>query len=136
MRVLTLVLLAAVAAALVASTALAAPGKRLGEGADGGLVQAYAEGRALQPKALLIRVTASPNEPVEVRWDTSCSRQAKGKVRDGEYVVTGPDLVRVKKGFKRPTDCLISVLAAYQNPAQEGTIRIELFARGKRARRG
>jgi hypothetical protein len=71
-----------------------------------------------------------------VSWDTSCAKGAKGKVREGHYTVTGTDLVRIKKTFKLPTDCLVNVLAAYEDAGQEGKIKIEIFARGRFARRG
>jgi hypothetical protein len=57
-------------------------------------------------------------------------------VREGDYIVTGTDLVRIKKTFRRPTDCLVNVFAAYADAGQEGTIKIEIFARGRFARRG
>ena len=127
----------ALAGAVAAPGALAAPGKRIAKASDSGLPIALSTtGRALQPKALLVRITATPNAAVEVSWDTSCSKGAKGRVREGEYVATGTDLVRVKKGFKAPTDCLINVLAAYQDASQAGKIEVEIFARGKNARRG
>jgi len=136
MRLGKLALVSLLGGALFCSTALAAPGKLLGKGADDGRPQAFAKGRALQPKALLIRITGNPRDPVEVTWDTSCSRRAKGKVRSGEYTITGRKLIRVKKAFKLPDDCLINVLAGYEDAAKEGQIKIEIFARGRFARKG
>jgi len=138
MRLGKMVLLVALAGALaVPSAAQAAPGKKIAKATDSGFpISLSTTGRALRPKTLLIRITASPREPVQVSWDTSCSRKAKGKVREGDYTITGRKLVRIKKGFKRPTDCLINVLAAYADASQQGTIKIQVFARGKFARRG
>lgn len=136
MRLGKLALFFVLGGAIWCSTALAAPGILLDRGVDDGLPQSFAKGRALQPRALLIRITASPTEPVEVTWDTNCSRRAKGKLREGEYTITGRDLVQVRHAFRRPTDCLINVLAGYENAALEGSILIEIFARGKFARRG
>lgn len=137
MRLGKLALIVVLAGAIAAPTALAAPGKRIAKATDSGLpITVSTTGRALQPKALLVRITATPNEPVQVSWDTSCARGAKGKVREGDYTVTGTDLIRLKKGFKLPTDCLVNVLAAYEDAGVEGKIRIEIFARGKFARRG
>jgi hypothetical protein len=133
-----LIVILALVGAVLAPSALAAPGKLIAKESDSGLpIAVSTTGRALQPKALLIRITATPNEPVQVSWDTSCASGAKGKVREGDYIVTGPDLVRIKKGgFKRPDDCLVNVLAGYEDATQEGKIKIEIFARGRFARRG
>jgi hypothetical protein len=129
MRVGQLALTGALGGALLCSTALASPGKLLDVGKDDGLPTAFAKGTATKPRSLLIRITATPNEPVEVTWDTNCARNAKGKVREGEYTITGRALRKVKKGFKRPDDCLINVIAGYENAGLEGKIKIELFAR-------
>jgi hypothetical protein len=137
MRVGKLTLIVALAGAVLAPSALAAPGKLIAKASDSGLPLAVSTtGRVLQPKAILVRITATPNETVEVSWDTSCSKGPKGKVREGDYLVTGPDLVRIRKTFKRPTDCLVNVFAAYQDAGQAGRIKIEIFARGRFARRG
>jgi hypothetical protein len=137
MRVLKPILAFAAAGLLVVPTAQAAPGKLIAKASSSGLsVATSTDGRALQPRALLVRITATPNEPVQVSWDTSCARGGKGKSREGDYTATGRDLVRLKQGFKRPTDCLINVLAGYENAAQDGKIRIEIFARGRFVRRG
>lgn len=137
MRVGKIALIAALGAALCCSSALASPGKRLAKASDSGTpISLSTTGRALTPNSLLVRITAKPSQPVEVIWDTSCSRKFKGKVREGEYTANNRKLRKIKKGFKRPTDCLINVFAAYENASQEGTIKIEVFARGANARRG
>jgi hypothetical protein len=129
MRLGKLALVSVLGGVLVASTALAAPGKLLKKSSDDGTPQAFAKARAINPKAILVRIKANPQGNVEVRWDTSCARRAKGKVREGEYTVNGTKLRKLKKAFKRPDDCLINVLAAYDDAAQEGKITIEVFAR-------
>lgn len=137
MRVGKLTLIVALAGAVFAPSALGAPGKLIAKESDSGLPLAVSTtGRALQPRAILVRITATPNEPVEVTWDTGCSKGPKGKIREGFYIVTGRDLVRIKKTFKLPTDCLVNVFAAYEDAALAGTIKIEIFARGRFARRG
>ncbi len=138
MRLAKLIVIGVIAGAVVSSTALAAPGKRIDTGTDRGLPLAYStKGRALNPKTLLIRITASPSVPVQVGWYTSCSRKLKGKARHGEYTTSSRKLVKIKKGFKRaPDDCLVVVVAGFEDAAQQGEIKIEVFARGKRARKG
>ena len=137
MRVAKPFLAIAAAAALLVPAAHAAPGKLIAKGSDSGLpVATSTDGRALQPRALFLRIDATPSERVQVRWDTNCALGGKGKVREGEYVSTGSDLVRVKQGFKRPDDCLINVIAAYENAALTGKIEIAVFARGRFVRRG
>ena len=138
MRVAKPLLALAAASLLAAPAAHAAPGKLIAKASDSGLpVTTSTTGRALRSKALLIRITASPNAPVQVGWNTSCSKGAKGRVREAEYIdITGTDLVKIEQGFKRPTDCLVNVIAAYENAAQFGTIKVEIFARGRFVRRG
>jgi hypothetical protein len=127
---LTFVLSALVAlVALVASPALSAPPKKAGSGSDSGLPNAFAKGTAYNPRALYVRIDATPNQPVEVTYDTNCARRAKGRIREGEYTVTGNALTKLTKGFKRPDDCLFNVFAAYEDSALSGTIEIKLFAR-------
>ena len=137
MRVGKLTLIVMLAGAVFAPSALAAPGKLIAKESDSGLPLAISTtGRALQPRALLVRIDAAPSERVQVSWDTSCARGAKGRVREADYVSTGSDLVRIEQGFKRPDDCLINVIAAYENAALTGKIEIEIFARGRFVRRG
>ncbi len=138
MRLVKLIVIGVLAGAVVSATALAAPGKRIDRGTDRGLPLAYStKGRALNPKTLLIRITATPSVPVQVGWYTSCARKLKGKARHGEYTIGSRKLVKIKKGFKRaPSDCLVTVVAGFEDASQQGKIKIEVFARGKRARRG
>ena len=133
-----LIAIGVLAGAVVCSSALAAPGKRIDRGTDRGLPLAYStKGRALNPKTLLIRITATPRVPVQVGWDTSCSRKLKGKARHGTYTTASTKLRKIKKGFKRaPDDCLVVVVAGFSDASQQGKIKIEVFARGKRARKG
>lgn len=137
MRVVKPFLALVAAGLIVVPTAQAAPGKRIAKASASGLsVATSTNGRALRPRALLIRITAAPDEPVQVSWNTSCARGGKGRVRRGDYTSTGTGLVRIKQGFKRPGDCLINVLAGYEIASQDGRIEIEVFARGRFARRG
>ncbi|HEX2360307.1 MAG TPA: hypothetical protein VHH72_10890 [Solirubrobacterales bacterium] len=115
--------------AVLCSSAQAAPGKLLDVGRDDGLPVAFAKGTAVGPRAMLVRVTGAPDEPVEVTWDTNCARGAKGRVREGAYTTSAGGLRRIKHGFRRPDDCLVNVIAAYANHASAGTLTIELFAR-------
>lgn len=139
MRVVKTFVALTAATLLLAPAAHAAPGKLIAKASDSGLpVTTSTDGRALRPTALLVRIDATPSAPVQVSWDTSCSRGAKGKVREGDYISTGTDLVRIlpKLGFKRPTDCLVNVIAGYEDAALGGKIRVEIFARGRFVRRG
>ena len=124
------------AGAMVGSGALAAKGKLLSFGQDSGFPQAFAKGTVSNPAKLLVRINAKPEGSVEVIWDTSCARGAKGKVREGDYFVTGRKLTKIKKGFKRPDNCLVNVLAAYETAATEGNIEVRLYAKGKNAFKG
>ena len=124
------------ATALLGSGAFAAKGKLLDIGRDSGFPQAFAKGTVSNPSAILVKITAKPKGSVEVIWDTSCARGAKGKVRNGQYDINGTKLKKIKKGFKRPDNCLVNVIAAYEDAGNEGKLKIELFARGRDAFKG
>jgi hypothetical protein len=129
MRLGKLVLITIAGGALACSTALAKPGTLVGSGEDSGTPNAFAKATANHPRTLLVRIKAKPGQRVEVIWDTNCSRHAKGKVRDGQYTIGGKKLRKLKKGFKRPDECLVNVIAAYEDASLDGKIKIEIFAR-------
>jgi hypothetical protein len=125
----TLFALAVLGMLVVPSTASAAPGELLDIGRDRGLPVAFAKGRATDPGKLLVRVRAKPRQPVEVTWDTNCSRGGKGRVREGRYTIRTPKLRLIGKAFRRADDCLVNVLAAYEDAKQVGRLKIELYSR-------
>lgn len=136
MRLGRSILICLLAAGILAPAAFAAPGFLLGKGSDDGLPLAFAKADAVRPKALFMRITTFPEAPVEVAYDTNCSKKKKGRVRHVFTILPGRSTIRLRKGFKRPDDCLFDAIAGYVDAAQEGKIRIELFARfQKRPRR-
>jgi len=136
MRVGKLVAIIALGGAIASSTALAAPGRLIDKGVDGGNPIAFATGDALFPKALLIRISATPQANIEVFSIVTCGKgKKKVKAPDQLFTVFPTAIQKLKKGYKRPDDCTIDVQAAYQDAAITGDITIEIFARGKKARR-
>lgn len=136
MRVGKLVATIALGGALVSSTALAAPGKLIDKGVDGGNPIAYATGDVLNPKALLIRVTATPQANVEVLSIVTCGKgKKKVKAPDQLFTLYPTATQKLRKGYKRPSDCTVDVQAAYEDAGIIGDIKIEIFARGKKAKR-
>jgi len=132
-RSTTVAVAATLVAVLACAPALAKPGKLLGKGTDDGFPIAYARGLAKDPRALLVRIKASPGQPVEVLWQVTCRRGGKkAKVPSGEYTATSTKLKGLKKGTKRPDDCTVDVQAAYVTADVSGFIRIELYARPRR----
>lgn len=121
--------LLALGATLACASASASPGQLLDVGRDNGLPVAFAKGRAESPRTLLVRVRAKPRRRVEVTWDTNCALGGKGKVREGRYTIEGTKLRRLGKGFRRPDDCLVNMIAAYEDAEQAGKLKIELYAR-------
>ena len=123
---------ALLATALACSPALAAPGKLIDKGTDTGTPIAYARGFVKHPRALLVRVKASPGSQVEVLWQVTCRTDGKkAKVPSGEFRLTPTATRKLKMGGKRarPDDCTVDVQAAYVTASVEGFIKIELFAR-------
>jgi hypothetical protein len=120
-------------AAVTCAPALAKPGKLLDKGTDNGFPIAYARGLAKDPRTLLVRITASPGQPVEVLWQVTCRKGGKkAKVPAGEYRTTSNKLKKLKMGTRRPDDCTVDVQAAYVTADVSGFIRIELYARPRR----
>jgi hypothetical protein len=129
MGVRRITLLAALTAALLASAVTAASGVFLDKGTDkGGEPLAYASGKAIAPTKLFARVTSKPKGRIDVDYDTNCSKDAKGKIRQVVISKKSPFKLQLKKGFKRPDECLVDVLAAYTDGNASGTIRVELTA--------
>jgi hypothetical protein len=124
---------ALLAAALACAPALAKPGKLVDKGTDDGFPIAYARGFVQNPKDLLVRVRATPNQQVEVRWQVTCRKGGKkAKVPSGEFTFTPTKTKKLKKGTKRPDDCTVDVQAAYVTADIAGFIKIELFVRKRR----
>lgn len=122
-------ILIAVAALLVAAPpAVGAPGRLLDKSGDFGFPSVFVTGGQQDARRLIIRVTATPNRPVEVRWDTSCSLNGKGRFRIGEFTMSGMGQRRLKMGYKRPDECIANALVGYED-TDEGKIKVELFGR-------
>src|SRR5688572_14578910 len=130
MGVRRIALLATITAALLAAATTAATGVFLDKGTDkGGAPLAYASGRAVAPAKLYARVTSKPKGRIDLDYDTNCSKNAKNKVRLIEISKKSPFRLQLKKGFKRPDECLVGALASYDDGGVSGTIRIELTAK-------
>src|SRR5687767_13228563 len=98
-------LLATLTAVLVAAATGVASGVFLDKGTDkGGTPLAYASGKAIAPSKLFARVTAKPKARIDVDYDTNCSRDAKGKIRQVILSKKAPFRLQLKKGFKRPDE--------------------------------
>lgn len=136
MRVGKLVAIFVLGGAVLSSTALAAPGKLIDTGVDDEHAIAFATGDALRPNKLLIRVSATPVGFLEVLSIVTCAK-GKKKVKAPEqlFILFPTAVQRLKQGYKKPTDCTIDVQAAYQDPAIIGDIKVEIFARGKHAKK-
>ncbi|MGH2957679.1 MAG: hypothetical protein ACRDL6_11870 [Solirubrobacterales bacterium] len=133
MRVGKLVAIIALGGALLCSTALAAPGKLVDTGVDGGNPIAFAHGDAFNPKALLIRVSATPQANLEVLSIVTCAKgNKKVKAPDQLFTLFPTAVQKLKKGYKKPTDCTIDVQAAYQDAAIVGDIKVEIFSRAQK----
>jgi hypothetical protein len=119
-----------IAIALLCAPSLASPGKVFEVGRDKGLPLAYAKGTAESPAAMFVRIRAKPSRKVEVSYDTNCSKHHKARIREG-FVKLGANKVRrLKMGYKRPAECLVNAVAGYVDTETEGTLKIELLARG------
>jgi hypothetical protein len=129
MRLRLLAPISLLAAALACSTAFASPGKLIKETVDGGTPIAYARGYVSHPRALFVKVSADPAQNMEVLWQVTCAKGAKGKFPAGDFIAKAPVTQRLRQGFKRPDNCTIDVQAAFDDATVTGAITIKLFAR-------
>jgi hypothetical protein len=129
MRLRLLAPISLLAAALVCSTAIASPGRLIKKSVEGGTPIAYARGYVTFPRDLIVKVKADPALNMEVFWNVTCAKGAKGKFPEGEFTALAPLQRKLRKGFKRPDNCTIDVQAAYEDARQTGAITIELYAR-------
>lgn len=130
MRTGRTILLVMFALLVAVPPAVGAPGRLLDKSGDDGFPSAFVTGGQQRTKSLIVRVTALPNRPVEVRWDTSCSKKKKGKFRIGEFTMSGQETRKLEMGYKRPDECIANVLVGYED-SDEGKIKVELFGRGR-----
>lgn len=124
-------LVAVLTAAIAVAAATAASGEFLGKGTDKGAEPlAFAKGKqAIAPGKLFAKITSKPKARIEVDYDTNCSKGAKGKVRRVFITKKAPFRLQLKKGFKRPDECLVNLLAAYEDNTLSGTIKVQLSAK-------
>ena len=124
------ILIAAFALLVAAPPAVGAPGRLLDKSGDAGFPSTFVTGGENNPRRFLLRVTATPNRPVEVRWDTSCSRDGRGKFKIGEFTMPGKAKRKLKLGYKRADECIANALVGYDDGG-EGKIKVELFANSR-----
>jgi hypothetical protein len=121
--------LAAVVAALMAAPSQAAPGKLLDKSSDSGFATVFVTGGAQNPRAFIVRVRATPNRRVEVRWDISCAKGRSGRAGIGEFTMGGRKQRKLKMPVKNSPDCIANALVGYADTGDSGKLRVELFVR-------
>ncbi len=121
--------IAVAAAAVLAAPAGAAPGKLLDKSADQGYATVFATGGAHNPRAFIVRVRATPNQRVEVRWDITCAKGRSGKAGIGEFTMSGRGKRKLKMPVKNSPDCIANVLVGWADTGDSGKLKVELFVR-------
>jgi hypothetical protein len=124
--------LAAAIAVCVLTPASASLGTLLDKGVDKGEGPlAFAKGTAKNhPSKLIVKVASKPKAQVDLNYDTNCSKDAKGKVREVQLTKKTPFKLGMKQAFKRPDECLVNALAGFEDGSLDGYIKIQLYARG------
>jgi hypothetical protein len=113
---------------LLAVDAIAASGERVigqasGSGENAG---AQAEGEARSPKALYVRGSATPAQPVTVNWYIVCNYPAfEVKDKKGVWTLQPPFKKKVPFPKKKPLKCGLSVSGSIAS----GDVSITLLAR-------
>lgn len=119
--------LVVVAAAALASTALAAPWRVVGRGAaSGDFTIAVASANTNRPLGLAVRIVAAPNQRASGTWTVVCSKGPTVRSRSGQFRLTTPVTRVVPLPVARPDSCIATGSAAL---VSAGTVRVEILRR-------
>lgn len=77
-----------------------------------------------EPSALFVKVTAVPNQTVDVNWMTVCSKGFGAGSRDGDFSAQTPVVRRVKMPYRSPDDCTFSAGAQLSGEGQSVTVQL------------
>jgi hypothetical protein len=125
--------LAAGLLAAVAAGASAATGKVIAHGSRLKATRIFfAQGTAVSPSLVSVRLSAKPVQPVKVQWALVCQKpnkadpaiQIAATSTQGETTVTGPATVKLKLPFKHPPTCVASV---YGTLTKNGSLVLQVL---------
>lgn len=112
-----------------ASSAIGASkhGKRIAvERSSGDYAAASDSASVKRPRALYMRVIASPRQRVTGNWSVTCVRGGGSGSRSGKLSGVSPEVRRMRLPMRRPDYCGIGVLGQLKD---SGRIRVEVYRR-------
>jgi len=92
--------------------------------ASGDSATALASGTAKHPRALYVRVRATPSQRVSVSWSMTCSKGLGAGSRSGDFTAYTPVTRRMPFPTRKPDSCSVSATAQLDD---SGTIKVALL---------
>jgi len=83
--------------------------------AQGDYAVCDAAGTANSPVTITVTVTSSPDQPVFVSWDTTCSEGLSAGGSSGSFTAQTPVSRTISHPYSKPDSCIVSAGAQLQN---------------------
>jgi hypothetical protein len=116
---------AALALGGVAATASVASASTVGScTAQGDYATCVASGTVNEPITIDVTVTSSPDQPVFVAWDDTCSQGTGAGSDSGSFTATTPKTTAISHPYSQPDNCIVSADAQLQNGGNSITVTI------------
>jgi hypothetical protein len=116
---------AALALGGVAATASVASASTVGScTAQGDYATCVASGTVNKPITIDVTVTSSPDQPVFVAWDDTCSQGTGAGSDSGSFTATTPKTTAISHPYSQPDNCIVSADAQLQNGGNSITVTI------------
>ena len=114
-----------VAAAVLATPAVAGAKTIGSESARGDYATALASGEANRPRWIKVTVTTSPRQSADGNWNMVCSKGMGAGTKSGTIRGSGKFTRRLKMPMRSPDSCTVSALGSLSGG---GSIRVTLTA--------
>ena len=116
---------ALVAFGAVAATAAVASASTVGTcSAQGDYATCVASGSVNEPITIDVTVTSSPDQPVYVAWDDTCSQGLGAGSASGNFTASTPVTTEISHPYYQPDNCIVSADAQLQNGGNSVTVTI------------
>ena len=116
---------ALVAFGVAAATAAAASASTVGTcTAQGDYATCVASGSVNDPITIDVTVTSSPDQPVYVAWDDTCSQGLGAGSDSGSFTTSTPATTPISHPYYQPDNCIVSADAQLLNGGSSITVTI------------
>jgi hypothetical protein len=109
----------------VAATAAVANASTVGTcTAQGDYAICDASGSVNDPITIDVTVTSSPDQPVSVNWDDTCSQGLGAGSGSGSFTANTPVTTQISHPYYQPDNCIVAAGAQLQNGGNSVTVTI------------